>query len=184
MRLAAEKLLADYPEFKSVDGSAEASGLISKSIDVVVAGQAFHWFDKLKCGAEFLRILKPEGSVVLLWNDRRTDSTGFLREYENFIVDFATDYKEVNHKNLDASIFRDFFSEGNYIEARFDNAQYFDFEGLKGRILSSSYMPDENHERFEPMIIELKKIFDKHNLNNLVKIEYDTRIFTGRPKGK
>ena len=82
MRLAAEHLLSSYPRFRSVEGSAEASTLPAASVDLITAGQAFHWFDATAARREFARILKPNGSVALIWNDRQLDSTEFLRGYE------------------------------------------------------------------------------------------------------
>jgi len=180
MRQAAQKLLAGYKNFCSIDGSAEITMLPTEDIDIIIAGQAFHWFDKEKCKIEFMRIQKSNGITILMWNDRRTDNTPFLRAYEDFIQLFATDYKEVNHKNMDEKIFNDFFGEANYALESFDNFQHFDFEGLKGRVLSSSYMPDENHTDFNFMMSVLKKIFNRFQENGKVTLEYDTKIYYGK----
>lgn len=182
MREAAEKLLSGYNNFKSVDATAENTGLGNKSVDLIVAGQAFHWFDKEKCKEEFKRILKPSGVVVLMWNDRRTDTTQFLEAYEDFIKMFATDYLQVNHKNIDEKIFNNFFGESNYKMESFLNFQYFDLEGLKGRILSSSYMPAEGHKDFDFMMSVLKKIFTRFQEDGKVTIEYDTKLYYGKLK--
>ena len=93
---------------------------------------------------------------------------------------FAIDYLDVNHKNLDETIFNDFFGKTNYVLKSFDNFQYFDFEGLKGRILSSSYMPEEGHKDCNFMISVLKKIFNRFQENGKVTIEYDTKIYYGK----
>src|ERR1035437_4177177 len=130
MRHAAEKILAEYKYFRSVDATAENTGLENGVVDLIIVGQAFHWFDKQKCKIEFKRILKPEGQVVLMWNDRRTGSTPFLKAYEDFIKMFAIDYLEVNHKNIDEAIFNDFYGRENYKMKSFDNFQYFDLDGL------------------------------------------------------
>ncbi len=180
MRSAAEKLLGGFENFKSITGTAENTTLQNNSIDLIVSGQAFHWFNKEKSKAEFKRILKPGGTVVLMWNDRRTNSTQFLRSYEDFIKMFAVDYLEVNHKNIDEKIFNDFFGWENYEKESFDNYQYFDLEGLKGRILSSSYMPAEEHKDFNFMMSVLKKIFNRFQENGKVTIEYDTKIYYGK----
>ncbi len=87
MRNAAESRLDSYKvhgRFTSRDGTAENTGLEDDSVDLVVAAQAFHWFDVEKARVECLRILKNEnkgsvgqaggigmGMVALLWNDRR-----------------------------------------------------------------------------------------------------------------
>lgn len=191
MREAAERLLKGYSNFKSINGTAESTTLENKSVDLIVAGQAFHWFDKEKSKAEFKRILKPNGVVVLMWNDRRTDSTQFLQAYEDFIKMFATDYLQVNHKNIDEKIFNNFFARQNdsvglgksdYKMESFLNYQYFDLDGLKGRILSSSYMPAQGHKDFDLMMSVLKKIFTRFAENDKVTIEYDTKIYYGKLK--
>ncbi len=188
MREAAERLLKSYPNFKSIDATAENTGLENGSVDLIVAGQAFHWFDKEKCKEEFKRILKPGGLVVLMWNDRRTDTTQFLQAYEDFIKMFATDYLQVNHKNIDEKIFNSFFTnlhagkEGDYKMESFLNYQYFDLAGLKGRILSSSYMPAEGHKDFDFMMSVLKKIFTRFAEDGKVTIEYDTKLYFGKIK--
>ena len=46
MRAAAEYVLGQYPTFTSIAASAEATELPDRSVDVVTAGQAFHWFDR------------------------------------------------------------------------------------------------------------------------------------------
>lgn len=180
MRLAAERLLSDYKNFKSVDASAERTGLESGSVDLIIAGQAFHWFDVEASKAEFRRILKPGGMVGLLWNDRKTEVEGFLKEYEALLQTYSTDYKEVNHKNMDAVIFDAFFGKGKWTEKQFHNEQVFDFEGLKGRLLSSSYAPAKGHPKHESMLAALKQLFDKYQKNNSVIIDYDTRLFFGK----
>lgn len=180
MREAAEKLLSAHSNFKSVNAAAEATGLKDKSVDLIIAGQAFHWFDKEKSKEEFGRILKNDGVAALMWNDRRTDSTEFLNVYEHFIKQFATDYLQVNHKNIDEKIFTAFFHEGHYKMESFLNFQHFDLNGLKGRILSSSYMPAEGENNFKSMMDELENIFNKYQKNGKVTIEYDTRIYYGK----
>ncbi len=180
MREASNRLLKGCSSFESLDATAENTLLEDNSINLIIAGQAFHWFDKEKCKAEFKRILKPNGTVVLMWNDRKTDSTHFLQAYEDFIKMFATDYLQVNHKNIDEKIFNNFFGESNYKMESFLNFQYFDFEGLKGRILSSSYMPSEEHQDFNFMMSVLKKIFTRFQEKGKVTIEYDTKIYYGK----
>ena len=183
MRHAAENLLGEYNKFHSIDGTAEKTGLPSKSVQTIVAGQAFHWFDRTACKEEFRRILKDEGNVVLMWNDRRTGSTDFLKVYEDFLQMFAIDYKQVNHKNSqDPAVFDAFFGSGQYKERSFYNYQDVDFAGLKGRVLSSSYMPDETHRDYDFMIYTLKKIFARYQESGKVRLDYDTKIYYGKLK--
>ena len=184
MRLAAENILKNYSDknlFVSVDGKAEATTLENNSVNVIVCAQAFHWFNNDEFKKECKRILKPNGIVVLMWNDRRTDTTDFLKVYEDFLQMFGTDYKEINHKNTqEKSQFDNFFGKGKYREKSFYNYQDVDFAGLKGRVLSSSYMPNEGHKDFDFMIYCLKKIFMRYQENGLVRLDYDTKIYFGQ----
>ena len=86
MRQAAERLLADFRGFMSIAGTAEATTLPDQSVEFATAAQAAHWFDLPKARKEFARILKPQGWAVLIWNERCTDTTPFLREYEELLL--------------------------------------------------------------------------------------------------
>ena len=177
MREAGENYLAQFARFNSVDGTSEVTRLPAMSVDLIIAGQAFHWFDQVKARAEFQRILKDNGWVVLVWNDRRVDSTPFLRAYEALLEEFGTDYKEINHKNVqDRAVFTAFFGTPPD-EAIFDNIQRFDFAGLVGRLNSSSYMPGIDDPGHADMIQRTKEIFDAQQTNGNVAFEYDTRVY-------
>ncbi|MEX2582949.1 MAG: methyltransferase domain-containing protein [Gemmatimonadota bacterium] len=180
MRSAAVDLEERYGSYRCVDGTAEATGLASASVAYVVAGQAFHWFDQARARTEFARILEPDGWVVLLWNARRTDSTPFLREYERLLRTFGTDYGAVQHTNIDIEYLRPFFAPSMLQLRRLYNEQRFDFEGLKGRLLSSSYVPSEGHPRHRPMLQALRARFDERAEEGEVCFEYDTEVYFGR----
>ncbi|OYW77498.1 MAG: SAM-dependent methyltransferase [Verrucomicrobia bacterium 12-59-8] len=179
MRTAAERLLAHYPSFHSVNGSAQATTLTDRSVDFIVAAQAFHWFNTPETRAEFTRILKPGGNVALIWNERKLDDTPFLHAFEQLLLTFGTDYAQIRHENIDTAALGAFFV-GPYATHTFAYEQHFDFEGLKGRLLSSSYAPAEGQPRHEEMIAELRRIFDAHEASGQVCFEYDTRVHLGR----
>lgn len=180
MRQAAEQLLAGNTQFHSVDGTAEKTTLADGSIDFVVAGQAFHWFNRPQTRQEFVRILRPGGWVVLMWNNRRIDSTPFLREYENTINEFAVDYRQVDHKNVDDAAIREFFAPAAFQIRSLPNHQSMDLSGLIGRIDSSSYMPTKDDPRYPAMVQALENLFAKHQQAGQVKIEYDTVMYFGQ----
>src|SRR6266496_172459 len=179
MRLAAERLLGNLERFKSVNGSAESTTLQENSVDFVTAGQAFHWFDQIKTRLEFERILKPGGWVVIIWNERRLDSTPFLRDYEELLLKYGIDYKEVRHENTSSEI-ANFFAPGELSVKSFENFQEFDCEGVKGRVSSTSYTPAPGTLTSLRMLEALQEVFLKYAVNNRVVFEYDTRVYLGR----
>ncbi|MGH7941600.1 MAG: class I SAM-dependent methyltransferase [Limisphaerales bacterium] len=168
-----------YSNFTSVEASAEETTLPSGGVDFITAGQAFHWFDPDRCRLEFARILKPDGWVVIIWNDRQDDTTPFLAAYERLLEQFGTDYAQVHHRRSDdPEALREFFGDPPQFRS-FRNAQRFDFEGVKGRLLSSSYAPVAGQPKHEEMIAELKRIFEAWQRDGLVDFEYDTHVYYG-----
>lgn len=178
MRAAAERLLSGLPRFHSIAATAEETTLPDRSIDYVVAGQAFHWFDRERSRAEFARILLPVGWVVLMWNRKRT-GTPFLDGYEALLQRFGTDYREVRHENLTPADLAAFF-RGPYTERHFANEQLLDRDGLRGRLLSSSFVPTEADPAFPAMMAELDRLFDQHSSGGSVHFEYETELYFGR----
>lgn len=179
MREVAERIFQDQSLFRSVDGSAEATTLPDTSVDLIVAGQAFHWFDPIKTRTEWIRILKPGGWAVLIWNDRQLQATPFLSDYEQLLIEFGTDYSEVRHDKGMPAI-QQFFDGDRFVMKGFPNTQVFDLDGLRGRVRSSSYTPEPNHPTFEPMMRQLEAIFDKHQKNGYVSFDYETKVFYGQ----
>ncbi len=180
MREAGERLLKGYPRFHSVAAQAEETRLPDHGVDFITAGQAFHWFDREKAREEFARILKPKGWIALIWNERVTTTTQFLVAYEQLLKDYSTDYEQVDHRRIDEDVIRDFFGSDDFRLKRFKNVQVFDYEGLKGRLLSSSYAPEEGRPNYEPMLAELERIFQTYQDEGKVVFEYVTQMYYGQ----
>jgi ubiquinone/menaquinone biosynthesis C-methylase UbiE len=179
MRVAGERLLKQYPNFTSVNGAAEATTLASCSVDFITAGQAFHWFDRIQTRKEFTRILKPDGWVALIWNDRHIDTSPFLCAYEELLHRYGTDFEAVTHRNVDAAAIAAFFAPRSFTLRKFGNRQVFDFDGLRGRLLSSSYAPEPGHPNHRPVLDALRAIFDKHQIDGRVEFTYTTVVYFG-----
>ncbi|HEY8561096.1 MAG TPA: class I SAM-dependent methyltransferase [Pyrinomonadaceae bacterium] len=179
MRDAAEEFLKDYPNFTSVEGTAENTNLPDDAVDLVVAAQAFHWFDRQKTPSEFRRIARAGAFVALVWNERQLNANEFLRAYEEILKKYGTDYEKVRHDNLDKAIFEEAF-QTDFSMKTFENAQSLDFDGMRGRILSSSYTPPETDPRFAPMENELRRLFEKYAERGKIQILYNTNIFYTR----
>jgi SAM-dependent methyltransferase len=179
MRRAGQEFLTGYSRFTSVNGTAEVTTLPDQSVDLITAAQAAHWFDPGKARGEFVRILKPSGWLVLLWNDRRTNASQFSREYENLLLTYGTDYHEVRRLGADLTA-KAFFGSSEFRTCTFANRQAFDYAGLEGRLLSSSYTPQNGSPEYEPMLQELRRIFAANQVNGRVMFDYDAQVYYGR----
>ncbi|NJN64258.1 MAG: class I SAM-dependent methyltransferase [Acidobacteria bacterium] len=178
MRAASERHLAAYERFRAVAGTAEDTTLDAASVDHVVAAQAFHWFDACRAQVEFARIRRAGGRVVLIWNTRRTGPEAFLRDYEALLQEHGTDYRDVQHTRLDGARLAAFLGDG-YERRVLDYAQMLDLEGVKGRLISSSYTPPPGDPRHEPMMRDAERLFSRHQAGGLVQVAYDTEILIG-----
>ena len=179
MRHAGERLLASFPKFTSIAGTAEATTLADASVDFVTAAQAAHWFGRERARAEFVRILKPGGWLALLWNERVTDSTPFLRDYEQLLLTYGTDYAEVRHERTTDAV-NEFFDPAPFQARVFEIRQEFDYAGIQGRSLSSSYAPGPEHPQYEAMLRELRRIFNAHAVAGRATFDYKTRVYFGQ----
>ena len=181
MRETGQRLLSAFPKFTSFNGKAEATTLADGSVDFVTAAQAAHWFDRERARREFSRILKPRGWLVLLWNEREVDTTAFLRDYEQLLLTFGTDYEDVRHERTTDAV-NEFYDPAPYQQRVFPIGQEFDYAGVEGRLLSSSYAPGPGHPKHEPMLRELRRIFEEHAHAGRVSFAYKTRVYFGQPR--
>ncbi len=179
MRRAGEEYLASYDGFSSIEGSAESTTLGDSSIDFVAAGQAFHWFEPEKTRAEFRRILRPQGWVVAVWNFREMETT-FAKAYEDILVKYGTDYARVRDSYPKGHDVQNFFLGGEFLHHALPNVQFLDWEGFAGRLRSGSYVPQEGHANFAPMMDALRELFRRYHENGQVRVEYATNLYAGQ----
>jgi SAM-dependent methyltransferase len=176
MRAAAEAHLAGQPRFHSVKATAEATTLPPQSIDLWVAGQAFHWFEALAARREALRVLRSGGWGALLWNEHPPQQSSFLHDYDRLLRRHAAEYAAVLASRLDEERMREFFG-GAMERITFPNQQSFDLTGLEGRLLSSSYAPQPGQPQYAPMMQELRTLFDRHQRNGQIVFPYVTLVY-------
>jgi SAM-dependent methyltransferase len=179
MREAGEEYLASYDNFSSIVGSAEATTLESGSVDFVSAGQAFHWFAPSATRTEFRRVLKANGWIVILWNDRQRD-TPFADAYENLLLKYGADYRRVREAYPEARVMQEFFGAFTVSQKILPNEQVLDWEGLVGRLRSSSYAPQEGHPNHAPMLADLEQLFRANEKDGRVRMQYATHAYYGR----
>lgn len=160
---------------------AEATGLPDFRVQAAVAAQAFHWFDIARTRNELYRIVEPPHGFAALWNVRRTDSTDFLAAYHAFLIEWGTDYEAIHVRQENASeSVTELFEGTSFASICLDNVQRFDYEGLEGRLLSCSFVPRNDDNRFEPMLKALRGLYDDYCADDQVTFEYDCRVFAGR----
>ena len=133
-----------------------------------------------KPGRNLPAFLNRKGWVALIWNERLTTTTPFLVTLEQLLKDYSTDYEKVDHRRIDDEVIRDFFGSNPFRLNQFNNIQVFDYEGVRGRLLSSSYAPEEGHPNFEPMLAELERIFQAYQNEGRVVVEYVTQMYYGQ----
>jgi len=172
---AARRALAERTHFQMVAGSAEALPLRDASVEIVTAGQAFHWFDPERAHGEFVRVLQPHGLVALVWNNRKDVARGFLAEYEAMLQRLCPDYARVGNKHYEEAELAAFFGKAPW-HVRFDHAQQLDRDGLQGRLLSSSYVPADGPAR-DAVLHEADALFQRYARDGCVEIAYDTELF-------
>lgn len=180
MRDAADARLGKRPRFHSIAGTAESTDLAHGSVDLAVAAQAFHWFDPVAARREFVRILRAPRWTVLMWNTRRTDATRFLRDYERLLLTYGTDYDTVRHDSTSVAARYAAIFGGPFEKRAVYNEQVLDLDGLRGRMLSSSYMPAQDDPARAPTLRALEALFAEHQQDGTVRIEYDTEVLFGR----
>jgi SAM-dependent methyltransferase len=178
MRQGGEEYLQSYPRFTSVNGSAEATTLANASVDFVTAGQAFHWFEPEKTRAEFRRILRPQGWVVAVWNFREKE-TPLAKDYEDILLKYGTDYTRVRESYPKGHDMKAFFLGGEFSERTLPNVRLLGWDELAGLLRSASYMPQEGHASFPPMMDALRELFLRHQQDSRVSINYTTHIYFG-----
>lgn len=181
MRAACETLTERFPGLHCVAGSAEATGLPSQCFDLITVAQALHWFDLERAGSEFARILQPEGCCAVIYNERRMSGDAFHDGYEKLLRDFGIDYPKVQRQHLTPEKIDAFFAPSPMKRAVFPNAQDLALEALAGRIVSSSYMPKAEHPRYAAMQTAIAELFEKHERDGYVRLEYDCVVYYSQP---
>ena len=180
MRRSAEEDLSRWPSFRSIAGRAEATTLPDASVDLVVAAQAYHWFDRARAHAEMARIVRsPASWVALVWNDRDLDGTPFLRAYEELLVKGCPTYPALQGKANATDAFDELFGAGGWTRHVVANAQTLDREALVLRFHSSSYAPKEGDPSRAALTRELEAIFDRTAEDGVVTMSYSTAIILG-----
>jgi SAM-dependent methyltransferase len=180
MRTAAEQTMSGYSACRSVNGTAESTTLEDRAIDLITCGQAFHWFDRVPTRLEFSRILKSDGWIALLWNERQEDGAPINRAYDNLLKSMAPHYQDVSHRRIAAEDIRAFFAPGEVQLRTFANSQTLDCDGFLGRLISSSYVPNLGQPGHQEIVEAAKKVFEAYQVGGEITFGYETKVYVGR----
>ncbi len=181
MRLAGDDYLCGRHNFRSVDGTAESTGLAGASFDLVTAGQAFHWFEPIRARKEFKRVLRPPGWIVLVWNSRPASLSPVTHEYESILEELHQDYTQVAEKNARPETMDSFLDDGaSLAHARFPNPHSYTLEELRGRALSSSYAPLPSDRRHGWFVSALQALFERRQEDGELPFMYETNLYWGK----
>jgi ubiquinone/menaquinone biosynthesis C-methylase UbiE len=185
MRSACRELCARYPQLQCIDGSAEATTLPDHCADFVTVGQALHWFNLERACMEFIRILRPRSWCAVIYNERRISGDAFHDGYERLLNAFGIDYESVRSKYPQQEKLAEFFTSLNGAtpamqQASFPHVQKLELEGLLGRVLSSSYMPQPGHLRYTAMLRAVEQLFSQCQQDGHVRLQYDCVVTYGR----
>jgi ubiquinone/menaquinone biosynthesis C-methylase UbiE len=174
MREAGKHYLADFPKFSSINGTAEATTLLDNSVDFVTAGQAAHWFDREKSLPELRRILRPNGTIALVWNTMAFDNSPFMQGYEQITLKYFTG--KPSRKNEMRGQVLAYLGTGAQ-QRLFSYEQLFDLAGITGRLLSTSYAPLADDPSHEPMLADLRRLFEENVENGRIRFLYFTELY-------
>lgn len=176
MKKAAEANLGEHlPRFISVRGRAEATGLGAGSVDLLVVGQALHWFDPELARAEFARILKKPGYLMVVDNARQ--KKGKVEEaYSRIVDEFAKDRAVV--PPMDDDLLAKYFeTKKSFL---MPNEQSLDYRGMLGRISSASYMPRRGSPEWGRIEEEVQKLMEDFGEDGLAVLHYETFMDLGK----
>lgn len=183
MRREMEASSPSEPKLVPVAAPAEKTSLAEQSVDLVTAAQAYHWFDRDKARLEFRRILRPSGHILLIWNMQNFDLP-FMKKQEEIVRHYAVDYESTSQKRKSEAEqeadLEAFFRPDEIQHAEFEVEQIFDYEGLKGRALSSSYAPSPEHANHTGLLEALKVLFDEYQAGGTVAYSYKTHLYFAR----
>lgn len=180
MCAAADATLAKYRKYRSIAAPAEATTLGDASVDLITAAQAFHWFDVEAVRREWLRVLKPAGRVVLVWNTRPLTDP-LQRALDDLLSEFGGSKQAALDREQDLSKVPAFFAEASLECFELDHTQQLDRDGLVSLALSRSAMPDRGTPDGDRAVRVLSQLFDRHARGGRVDLPYRTKAFLGRP---
>lgn len=181
MRAAGEDFLRPYVGFTSVAGRSEATSLPAASVDLVTVAQALHWFEPEATSHEFARILRPDGCLAVIRNNRLTEASPLMAT----IRDLVDDSRErpahgAGWWDLNAEVLAQYFGPDGWQERTCHHEQVLAEAEFYGLWQSRSTMPRPGTPEYEPLMACLREVFAAHQRDGRVTLHYETRVQVGR----
>ncbi|MEO7107634.1 MAG: methyltransferase domain-containing protein, partial [Rhodoferax sp.] len=181
MRAAADHALSQFAAYSSASGTAERLPLPDASVDLITAAQAFHWFDIVAARAEFLRVLKPQGQVALIWNDRVLSDPLHVALNDIF-AQHGGAKRGAMLAHDERSEVPTFFGSSKTLELTWPHAHHLDEAAVLSLVFSRSYMPDRASPLGQLASQQVRALFDQLSVNGRVAVRYTTVAILGRPQ--
>lgn len=163
-----------HPNVQWRDAAADRTGLPDASLDLVLCAQAYHWFEPKAACAEFARILEPAGRLALIWNDG-DESEPLVKGYYDLIRAVSPQGPSSHKGEARNPVVRPPF--GRLSCRSFRHAQRFDVQGLIGRAMSASYVPNSGPAA-DRIVAGLKQLHAQFaDADGLVTFEYDALVY-------
>jgi MOSC domain-containing protein YiiM/SAM-dependent methyltransferase len=177
------KLVAAVPSAEALDGTAEAIPLPNHSVDAVMVGQAFHWFDGVRAVSEIRRVLRPTGAVGMIWQARNV-ARPWIERLEQ-IIDAADD----GHPRFRTGAWREAFDHVALFDpiesAEFDTVQRGDVETIVDRVASISYVAAMPDDRRKAVVDEVRSVLatDPETAGaDVIELPYKVHLYWARPR--
>ena len=178
MRSIAEEKLSSYANVTFTDGDCKDTKLAAHSVDFITAAQAFHWFDVEAFRRESLRILKPKGRMVLVWN-RRDETCAVHQRTAETLRKYCPEFHGHGGGPKDEEGIARYFG-GAFDYREFRNDVFYDRDGFIGRNLSASYAPREGEKSYGALTDALSEIFDAFSFDGRILLPHITAVYWGR----
>jgi SAM-dependent methyltransferase len=170
MRAACERLRERYSWLTVVAAAAEATTLDDASVDFVSVGRAWHWFDREKAVVEFRRILRPGGWLVLVTNRRGKDDSVEAKAYEEILMEFGTDYRELQGEYRVYDDMAPVFDGGAVVRETIRGEQILTLEEFLGQTQSSSVAPMPGDAKYAGMQRALRDFFVRFEQDGVLRM--------------
>lgn len=169
-----EVLRNTVPGVETLVGTGERMPLPDESVDAVTFAQAWHWVDAPIASAEAGRVLKPGGTLGLIWNfrDERVDWVRELR-----VAMHADGDQYTTGMDADPHVHAPF---GEPETASFEWTQPFSRDGLIDLVRSRSYFAVMTAPQKERTLHAVRDLLDGHpqlSGSNTIELPYVTLAF-------